>query len=189
MFWKLLLYILIPSSRVLEQHKLTKEQWEDRIRVWHEQHKRMIRYNPYDPFIKLKTTSQLCPEPKTGCLSIVSTGLSLQRGCNDRILEDFPGSGDVWSELFQHQKQKRIGVVVGCWCFGTQHIWTFRQVYHLYFIFNPCYKYKCFVVNSLQWTVLDNIAVFLTGWHLRLDFLGVRYGIFLSMTRNLSLSP
>lgn len=29
-----------------------------------------------------------------------------------------------------------------------------------YFIFNPCYKSKCFVVNSLQWTVLDNIAVF-----------------------------
>jgi len=106
--------MLIPSSRVLEQHKLTKEQWEDRIRVWHEQHKGMIRYNPYYPFIKLKTTSKLCPEPKISCLSMFNTALSLQRRCNDRILEDLSGSGDVWSELFQHQKQKRIGVVVGC---------------------------------------------------------------------------
>ena len=30
-------------SRVLEQHKLNKDQWEERIQVWHEEHRGMIR--------------------------------------------------------------------------------------------------------------------------------------------------
>uniref|UniRef100_A0A673LHC0 Moesin-like n=1 Tax=Sinocyclocheilus rhinocerous TaxID=307959 RepID=A0A673LHC0_9TELE len=34
---------LLPQ-RVLEQHKLNKEQWEERIQVWHEEHKGMLRY-------------------------------------------------------------------------------------------------------------------------------------------------
>jgi hypothetical protein len=29
---------------VLEQHKLTKEQWEERIQNWHEEHRGMLRY-------------------------------------------------------------------------------------------------------------------------------------------------
>ena len=32
-----------PCS-VLEQHKLTKEQWEERIQNWHEEHRGMLRY-------------------------------------------------------------------------------------------------------------------------------------------------
>lgn len=28
---------------VLEQHKLTKEQWEERIQNWHEEHRGMLR--------------------------------------------------------------------------------------------------------------------------------------------------
>ncbi|KAG8452931.1 hypothetical protein GDO86_004652 [Hymenochirus boettgeri] len=33
---------LLPQ-RVLEQHKLTKEQWEERIQTWHEEHRGMLR--------------------------------------------------------------------------------------------------------------------------------------------------
>ncbi|KAF7652573.1 hypothetical protein LDENG_00094610 [Lucifuga dentata] len=33
---------LLPQ-RVLEQHKLNKTQWEERIQVWHREHKRMLR--------------------------------------------------------------------------------------------------------------------------------------------------
>lgn len=40
----LTLCLLCCSHRVLEQHKLTKEQWEDRIQTWHEEHKDMLRY-------------------------------------------------------------------------------------------------------------------------------------------------
>lgn len=32
------------ETRVLEQHKLNNSQWEDRIQVWHQEHKRMMRY-------------------------------------------------------------------------------------------------------------------------------------------------
>lgn len=32
------------SNRVLEQHKLNKDQWEERIKVWHEEHKGLLRY-------------------------------------------------------------------------------------------------------------------------------------------------
>lgn len=31
--------------RVLEQHKLNKDQWEERIQVWHEEHRGMLRYS------------------------------------------------------------------------------------------------------------------------------------------------
>ncbi|KAK1903069.1 Radixin [Dissostichus eleginoides] len=36
---------LLPQ-RVLEQHKLTKEQWEDRIQSWHEEHRSLLRLSP-----------------------------------------------------------------------------------------------------------------------------------------------
>lgn len=29
--------------RVLDQHNLNKDQWEERIQVWHEEHKGMMR--------------------------------------------------------------------------------------------------------------------------------------------------
>lgn len=44
--------VVFYVCRVLEQHKLTKEQWEDRIQTWHEEHKEMLRYVsscPYHP--------------------------------------------------------------------------------------------------------------------------------------------
>lgn len=39
----LLLMFCVYACRVLEQHKLTKEQWEDRIQTWHEEHTGMLR--------------------------------------------------------------------------------------------------------------------------------------------------
>lgn len=35
--------VFVFVFRVLEQHKLTKEQWEDRIQTWHEEHRGMLR--------------------------------------------------------------------------------------------------------------------------------------------------
>uniref|UniRef100_A0A8C2E4A8 Moesin b n=1 Tax=Cyprinus carpio TaxID=7962 RepID=A0A8C2E4A8_CYPCA len=43
---------LLPQ-RVLEQHKLTKEQWEERIQVWHEQHKGMLREEAMIEYLKI----------------------------------------------------------------------------------------------------------------------------------------
>lgn len=33
----------IVSCRVLDQHKLSREQWEERIQVWHEEHRGMLK--------------------------------------------------------------------------------------------------------------------------------------------------
>lgn len=35
--------VCVCVHRVLEQHKLTKEQWEERIQTWHEEHRGMLR--------------------------------------------------------------------------------------------------------------------------------------------------
>ncbi|XP_061660253.1 radixin isoform X2 [Syngnathoides biaculeatus] len=39
--------------RVLEQHKLTKEQWEDRIQTWHEEHRAMLREDSMMEYLKI----------------------------------------------------------------------------------------------------------------------------------------
>uniref|UniRef100_A0A3P9H923 Moesin a n=1 Tax=Oryzias latipes TaxID=8090 RepID=A0A3P9H923_ORYLA len=43
---------LLPQ-RVLDQHKLNKEQWEERIQVWHEEHKGMIREDSMMEYLKI----------------------------------------------------------------------------------------------------------------------------------------
>ncbi|XP_061774227.1 radixin-like isoform X3 [Nerophis ophidion] len=40
-------------TRVLEQHKLTKEQWEDRIQTWHEEHHSMLREDAVMEYLKI----------------------------------------------------------------------------------------------------------------------------------------
>uniref|UniRef100_A0A673B253 Radixin n=1 Tax=Sphaeramia orbicularis TaxID=375764 RepID=A0A673B253_9TELE len=43
---------LLPQ-RVLEQHKLTKEQWEDRIQKWHVEHRSMLREDAMMEYLKI----------------------------------------------------------------------------------------------------------------------------------------
>uniref|UniRef100_A0A8C9TCY9 Moesin a n=1 Tax=Scleropages formosus TaxID=113540 RepID=A0A8C9TCY9_SCLFO len=43
----------ILPQRVLEQHKFTKEQWEERIQVWHEEHKGMLREDSMMEYLKI----------------------------------------------------------------------------------------------------------------------------------------
>ncbi|XP_041951176.1 ezrin b [Alosa sapidissima] len=43
---------LLPQ-RVLEQHKLSREQWEERIQVWHEEHKGMLREDAMLEYLKI----------------------------------------------------------------------------------------------------------------------------------------
>ncbi|XP_072252581.1 moesin-like isoform X3 [Leuresthes tenuis] len=41
------------STRVLEQHKLNKNQWEERIQVWHEEHKGILREDAMVEYLKI----------------------------------------------------------------------------------------------------------------------------------------
>ncbi|TSQ46679.1 Ezrin [Bagarius yarrelli] len=43
---------LLPQ-RVLEQHKLSKDQWEDRIQVWHEEHSGMLKEDAMLEYLKI----------------------------------------------------------------------------------------------------------------------------------------
>ncbi|XP_034037912.1 moesin-like isoform X2 [Thalassophryne amazonica] len=40
-------------TRVLEQHKLNKNQWEERIQVWHQEHKGMLREDAMVEYLKI----------------------------------------------------------------------------------------------------------------------------------------
>lgn len=37
------LHLSFPMSRVMDQHKLSRDQWEDRIQVWHAEHRGMLK--------------------------------------------------------------------------------------------------------------------------------------------------
>ncbi|KAF1374469.1 hypothetical protein PFLUV_G00229420 [Perca fluviatilis] len=43
---------LLPK-RVLEQHKLSKEQWEQRIQVWHEEHRSLLKEEAMIEYLKI----------------------------------------------------------------------------------------------------------------------------------------
>jgi len=43
---------LLPK-RVLEQHKLSKEQWEERIQVWHEEHRSILKEDAMIEYLKI----------------------------------------------------------------------------------------------------------------------------------------
>ncbi|XP_042357285.1 ezrin a [Plectropomus leopardus] len=43
---------LLPK-RVLDQHKLSKDQWEDRIQVWHEEHRSMLKEESMIEYLKI----------------------------------------------------------------------------------------------------------------------------------------
>uniref|UniRef100_A0AAY4BPY1 FERM domain-containing protein n=1 Tax=Denticeps clupeoides TaxID=299321 RepID=A0AAY4BPY1_9TELE len=43
---------LLPQ-RVLEQHKLSKDQWEERIQVWHEEHQGMLKEDAMMEYLKI----------------------------------------------------------------------------------------------------------------------------------------
>lgn len=37
------LHLSFPKPRVMDQHKLSRDQWEDRIQVWHAEHRGMLK--------------------------------------------------------------------------------------------------------------------------------------------------
>ncbi|KAJ4921097.1 hypothetical protein JOQ06_021944 [Pogonophryne albipinna] len=41
------------QAKVLEQHKLTKQQWEERIQVWHQEHRSMLKEEAMIEYLKI----------------------------------------------------------------------------------------------------------------------------------------
>uniref|UniRef100_A0A8C7SS45 FERM domain-containing protein n=1 Tax=Oncorhynchus mykiss TaxID=8022 RepID=A0A8C7SS45_ONCMY len=94
---------LLPQ-RVLEQHKLNKEQWENRIKVWHEEHKGVLREDAMVEYLKIAQDLEMygvnyfsiknkkCSELWLG---VDALGLNIYQN-TDRMT---PKIGFPWSEI------------------------------------------------------------------------------------------
>uniref|UniRef100_A0A8C1EEQ7 Moesin a n=1 Tax=Cyprinus carpio carpio TaxID=630221 RepID=A0A8C1EEQ7_CYPCA len=94
---------LLPQ-RVLEQHKLNKEQWEERIQVWHEEHKSMLREDSMMEYLKIAQDLEMYGvnyfsiKNKKGSelwLGVDALGLNIYEQ-NDKMT---PKIGFPWSEI------------------------------------------------------------------------------------------
>uniref|UniRef100_A0A3Q3IBD5 FERM domain-containing protein n=1 Tax=Monopterus albus TaxID=43700 RepID=A0A3Q3IBD5_MONAL len=94
---------LLPS-RVLEQHKLSKEQWEERIQVWHEEHRLMLKEEAMIEYLKIAQDLEMYGvnyfeiKNKKGTdlwLGVDALGLNIYEK-DDRLT---PKIGFPWSEI------------------------------------------------------------------------------------------
>ncbi|OWJ99593.1 MSN, partial [Cervus elaphus hippelaphus] len=94
---------LLPQ-RVLEQHKLNKDQWEERIQVWHEEHRGMLREDAVLEYLKIAQDLEMYGvnyfniKNKKGSelwLGLDALGLNIYEQ-NDRLT---PKIGFPWSEI------------------------------------------------------------------------------------------
>ncbi|XP_035480119.1 moesin isoform X2 [Scophthalmus maximus] len=92
------------STRVLDQHKLNKEQWEERIQVWHEEHKGMMREESMMEYLKIAQDLEMYGvnyfniKNKKGTelwLGVDALGLNIYEQ-NDKMT---PKIGFPWSEI------------------------------------------------------------------------------------------
>ncbi|XP_034405369.1 moesin-like isoform X1 [Cyclopterus lumpus] len=94
---------LLPQ-RVLDQHKLNKDQWEERIQVWHEEHKSMMREESMMEYLKIAQDLEMYGvnyfniKNKKGTelfLGVDALGLNIYEQ-NDKMT---PKIGFPWSEI------------------------------------------------------------------------------------------
>ncbi|KAL7979904.1 hypothetical protein Chor_004386 [Crotalus horridus] len=94
---------LLPQ-RVLEQHKLNKDQWEERIQVWHEEHRGMLREDAILEYLKIAQDLEMYGvnyfsiKNKKGSelwLGVDALGLNIYEQ-TDRLT---PKIGFPWSEI------------------------------------------------------------------------------------------
>ncbi|XP_059912115.1 moesin a isoform X2 [Gadus macrocephalus] len=92
------------TTRVLDQHKLNKEQWEERIQVWHEEHKGMLREESMMEYLKIAQDLEMYGvnyfniKNKKGSelfLGVDALGLNIYEQ-NDKMT---PKIGFPWSEI------------------------------------------------------------------------------------------
>ncbi|XP_030294025.1 moesin isoform X3 [Sparus aurata] len=91
-------------TRVLDQHKLNKDQWEERIQVWHEEHKGMMREESMMEYLKIAQDLEMYGvnyfniKNKKGTelwLGVDALGLNIYEQ-NDKMT---PKIGFPWSEI------------------------------------------------------------------------------------------
>uniref|UniRef100_A0AAV2K7Q6 FERM domain-containing protein n=1 Tax=Knipowitschia caucasica TaxID=637954 RepID=A0AAV2K7Q6_KNICA len=92
------------SHRVMEQHKLSKDQWEERIQVWHEEHHGMLKEDAMLEYLKIAQDLEMYGvnyfdiKNKKGTelwLGVDAQGLNIYEK-DDRLT---PKIGFPWSEI------------------------------------------------------------------------------------------
>ncbi|XP_012681700.2 ezrin a [Clupea harengus] len=92
------------SQRVLDQHKLSKEQWQERIQVWHEEHRGMLKEDSMMEYLKIAQDLEMYGinyfdiKNKKGTelwLGVDALGLNIYEK-DDRLT---PKIGFPWSEI------------------------------------------------------------------------------------------
>ncbi|XP_067222859.1 ezrin a isoform X1 [Chanodichthys erythropterus] len=94
---------LLPQ-RVLDQHKLSKEQWEERIQIWHEEHRAILKEDAMLEYLKISQDLEMYGvnyfdiKNKKGTdlwLGVDALGLNIYEK-DDRLT---PKIGFPWSEI------------------------------------------------------------------------------------------
>ncbi|XP_039509380.1 ezrin a isoform X1 [Pimephales promelas] len=94
---------LLPQ-RVLDQHKLSKEQWEERIQIWHEEHRGILKEDAMQEYLKISQDLEMYGvnyfdiKNKKGTdlwLGVDALGLNIYEK-EDRLT---PKIGFPWSEI------------------------------------------------------------------------------------------
>lgn len=94
---------LLPQ-RVLDQHKLSKEQWEERIQIWHEEHRSILKDDAMQEYLKISQDLEMYGvnyfdiKNKKGTdlwLGVDALGLNIYEK-DDRLT---PKIGFPWSEI------------------------------------------------------------------------------------------
>ncbi|XP_051867543.1 ezrin-like [Pristis pectinata] len=94
---------LLPQ-RVVEQHKLSREQWEERIQIWHEEHRGMLKEDAMVEYLKIAQDLEMYGinyfeiKNKKGTdlwLGVDALGLNIYEQ-NDKLT---PKIGFPWSEI------------------------------------------------------------------------------------------
>ncbi|XP_055028666.2 ezrin [Misgurnus anguillicaudatus] len=94
---------LLPQ-RVLDQHKLSKEQWEERIQIWHEEHRAVLKEDAMLEYLKISQDLEMYGinyfdiKNKKGTelwLGVDALGLNIYEK-SDRLT---PKIGFPWSEI------------------------------------------------------------------------------------------
>uniref|UniRef100_A0A672JJT0 Moesin-like n=1 Tax=Salarias fasciatus TaxID=181472 RepID=A0A672JJT0_SALFA len=104
---------LLPQ-RVLDQHKLNKEQWEERIQVWHEEHKGMMREESMMEYLKIAQDLEMY-------------GVNYFNIKNKKGTELFLGVDALGLNIYEQNDKLRINKRILALCMGNHELYMRRR--------------------------------------------------------------
>uniref|UniRef100_A0A665VAN4 FERM domain-containing protein n=1 Tax=Echeneis naucrates TaxID=173247 RepID=A0A665VAN4_ECHNA len=104
---------LLPQ-RVLDQHKLNKDQWEERIQVWHEEHKGMMREESMMEYLKIAQDLEMY-------------GVNYFNIKNKKGTELWLGVDALGLNIYEQNDKLRINKRILALCMGNHELYMRRR--------------------------------------------------------------